>query len=61
MAIEDEANWSTARAFILEKSKREIKSCTDVDKLQELCISLMMQVEATKDMILSLMIEQDSE
>jgi hypothetical protein len=32
-----------------------------VEKLQDLCIQLMLQVEATKEMILGMMIEQDSQ
>ena len=61
MATSDGSGWPTSKAFTLERSKREIKACTDVEKLQDLCIQLMLQVEATKEMILGMMIEQDSQ
>ena len=39
------------RAFHIEAAKREIVACTDLKKLQEICLNLMQQVEHQKDMI----------
>lgn len=40
-----------SRAFHIEAAKREIFGCTDLKKLQEVCLNLMLQVECQKDMI----------
>lgn len=44
-------SWRLSRAFHIEAAKREISSCTDLKKLQEVCLNLMLQVECQKDMI----------
>ena len=44
-------SWRMARAFHVEAAKREIAACTDLKKLQEVCLNLMLQVECQKDMI----------
>jgi len=44
-------SWRLSRAFHIEAAKREINSCTDLKKLQEVCLNLMLQVECQKDMI----------
>ena len=44
-------SWRMARAFHIEAAKREIAACTDLKKLQEVCLNLMLQVECQKDMI----------
>ena len=44
------ADWRLAHAFTIEAAKREIESCTDLKKLQDVCLNLMLQVEALKEM-----------
>ena len=43
--------WHLGRAFQVEAAKREIERCDDVPKLRDVCINLMLQVEAQRDMI----------
>lgn len=51
--------WQLSRAFSLEAAKREIERCTDLEKLKDVCLNLMLQVEAQKDMIGTLLIGPD--
>ena len=51
------SGWRTAHAFALEAAKREILDCHDADKLQKLCLNLLMQIEAQKDMIGELLLK----
>ena len=44
-------DWHTAREFAVEAAKREIMRCDDVDKLRHLCLNLMLQTEALKEMV----------
>jgi len=41
---------------MLEAAKREIASCNDVEKLRDIAINLMLQVEAQKNMIGTLLL-----
>jgi len=51
------SGWRTAHAFALETAKREILHCHDTDKLQKICLNLLLQVEAQKDMIGELLLK----
>jgi hypothetical protein len=49
--------WQLSRAFMLEAAKREIVSCNDMEKLKDVCLNLMLQVEAQKRMIGTLLLK----
>ena len=48
--------WHLSRAFHIEAAKREIASCNDMNKLKDVCLNLMLQVEAQRDMIGQLLV-----
>lgn len=43
--------WNLSKAFAIEAAKREIYACEDVEKLQGLCVNLMLQTESLREMI----------
>lgn len=50
------AESSLSRQFLIEASTREIRSCEDVEKLQDIAINLMQQTEALRDMCKELLL-----
>ena len=44
------AEWRMAHAFQLEAAKREIEACSDVQKLRDVCLNLLLQTEALREM-----------
>lgn len=50
------ADSSLSRKFLIEASSREIQACTDVEKLRKLCLNLMLQTEALRDMVSDLLL-----
>lgn len=49
-------NWQMSREFHLEAAKREIMACQDLEKLQKMCMNLLLQAEAQKDLIGTLLL-----
>lgn len=48
--------WRAAHAFALEAAKREIENCTDVKQLRKVCLNLLLQTEALKEMTQQLLL-----
>jgi hypothetical protein len=51
-------DWRLARSFTLESHKREIEACDDVEKLRSVCVNLMLQAEALREMVGDLLLRQ---
>jgi len=47
-----------SRAFTVEAAKREIYACEDVDRLRDVALNLMLQVEALRDMTAELLLRR---
>lgn len=43
-------DWRMAHSFAVESAKREIMSCTDLEQLRKVCVNLLLQTEALKEM-----------
>lgn len=41
--------------FFLERAKRDIRECGDIDCLRSLCLCLLQQAEAQRDMLKQLL------
>ena len=52
------ADSPLSRQFLIEASTREIRGCTDVEKLQDVAINLVQQTEALRGVIKELLLRQ---